>query len=115
MPLVPGVLTKPDTLPQGATKSREMWLGVLEGRHHPLKHGYFCTRQPDDDQRLAGIAPADARAAEAEFFKSTAPWATSEAKARFGIPNLVKSASALLTRIIRDSYVLRSCSSKSFG
>ncbi|PIL25642.1 transporter [Ganoderma sinense ZZ0214-1] len=98
-----GVLTKPDTLPAGATKSREMWLDVLEGRRHQLKHGYFCTRQPDDDKRLLGISPADARADEVEFFKSTAPWSTSVAHSRFGTSNLVKNISELLTGIITDS------------
>ncbi|KAI1791422.1 P-loop containing nucleoside triphosphate hydrolase protein [Ganoderma leucocontextum] len=98
-----GVLTKPDTLPAGATKSREMWLEVLEGRRHKLKHGYFCTRQPDDDKRLLGISPADARADEVEFFKTTAPWSTSVAHTRFGTANLVKNISELLTGIITDS------------
>ena len=81
-----------------------MWLDVLEGRRHPLKHGYFCTRQPDDDQRLQGITPFDARAAEAQFFASTKPWCDSKAKARFGTGSLVKSVSELLTTIIRESY-----------
>ncbi|KAM5536973.1 hypothetical protein V8D89_009302 [Ganoderma adspersum] len=99
-----GVLTKPDTLPAGATKSREIWLGVLEGRRHQLKHGYFCTRQPDDDKRLLGISPADARADELDFFKATAPWSTSSvAHSRFGTANLVKNISELLAGIITDS------------
>ena len=72
-----GVLTKPDTIPPGATKSREMWLDIIEGRRHQLKHGYFCTRQPDDDKRLSGVSPSEARAAEAEFFKTNSPWSTS--------------------------------------
>ena len=99
-------MTKPDTLATGSTKSREMWLDVVEGRRHPLKHGYYCTRQPDDDSRISGISPADARAAEAKFFKTTAPWSSSTAPHRFGTPNLVKSISELLTKIISDSSVL---------
>ncbi|KAI9058580.1 hypothetical protein FKP32DRAFT_1761408 [Trametes sanguinea] len=98
-----GVLTKPDTIPAGSTKRRELWLDVLEGREHPLQHGYYCTRQPDDDQRLAGITAADARAAEAEFFRTTSPWSTSTVPHRFGTQNLVKSISELLTRIISDT------------
>ncbi|KAI0633205.1 P-loop containing nucleoside triphosphate hydrolase protein [Trametes polyzona] len=101
-----GVLTKPDTIPAGSTKRREQWLDVLEGRappEHALRHGYFCTRQPDDDQRLAGITPGAARAAEAEFFRTTAPWGSSTCPRRFGTGNLVKSISELLTRIISDS------------
>ncbi|OSD00790.1 hypothetical protein PYCCODRAFT_1393152 [Trametes coccinea BRFM310] len=98
-----GVLTKPDTIPAGSTKRRELWLDVLEGREHPLQHGYFCTRQPDDDQRLAGITSSDARAAEAEFFRTTSPWSSSTVPRRFGTQNLVQSISELLTKIISDS------------
>ncbi|KAI0363541.1 hypothetical protein BV20DRAFT_958073 [Pilatotrama ljubarskyi] len=98
-----GVLTKPDTIPVGSTKRRQMWLDVLEGREHPLQHGYYCTRQPDDDQRLEGITPAQARAAEVQFFRTTGPWSTSTCLHRFGTTNLVKSISELLTRIISDS------------
>ncbi|KAI0673303.1 P-loop containing nucleoside triphosphate hydrolase protein [Trametes maxima] len=98
-----GVLTKPDTLTAGATKARDMWLDVLQGRRYPLLHGYYCTRQPDDDERLRGIAGATAREAEAAFFSSTAPWATVKRRERFGTTNLVQSISKLLTQIIRES------------
>ncbi|KAI0758724.1 P-loop containing nucleoside triphosphate hydrolase protein [Fomes fomentarius] len=98
-----GVMTKPDTIPAGSTKSKEMWLDVIEGRRHPLKHGYYCTRQPDDDSRLAGITPMEARTAETTFFQTTAPWSSSTTPHRFGTQNLVKSISELLTRIISDS------------
>ena len=87
-----------------------MWLDVLEGRRHPLKHGYYCTRQPDDDRRLAGITRAEARAAEAEFFRTTAPWSSSSVPNRFGTANLVKNISELLTKIISDSSVLPAAS-----
>ena len=80
-----------------------MWLDIIEGRRHQLKHGYFCTRQPDDDKRLSGVSPSEARAAEAEFFKMNSPWSTSISHSRFGTPNLVKSISELLTKIISDS------------
>ncbi|KAI0759259.1 P-loop containing nucleoside triphosphate hydrolase protein [Trametes elegans] len=97
-----GVLTKPDTIPPGSTKRRQLWLDVLEGRGHPLQHGYYCTRQPDDDQRLAGITPAEARDAERAFFRTTEPWAASTCPHRYGTHNLVRSISELLTRIISD-------------
>ncbi|KAI0698693.1 P-loop containing nucleoside triphosphate hydrolase protein [Earliella scabrosa] len=98
-----GVMTKPDTLAAGSTKARDLWLEVLEGRRHPLRHGYFCTRQPDDDERLRGISPADARAAELAFFQNTVPWASSSHRHRFGTNNLVQNISKLLTQIIRES------------
>ncbi|KAH9851169.1 P-loop containing nucleoside triphosphate hydrolase protein [Lenzites betulinus] len=98
-----GVLTKPDTIPAGSTKRRDMWLDVLEGREHVLTHGYYCTRQPDDDQRLAGVTQAAARTAEAEFFRGTPPWSSSTHPHRFGTQNLVKNISELLTKIIGES------------
>ncbi len=98
-----GVLTKPDTLSSGSTKARSMWLEVLEGRRHSLRHGYYCTRQPDDDERTRGITGADARAAELSFFQSTAPWSGSTHQHRFGTANLVQNLSSLLTHIIRES------------
>ncbi|KAI0746433.1 P-loop containing nucleoside triphosphate hydrolase protein [Daedaleopsis nitida] len=96
-----GVLTKPDTLTAGSTKTRDLWLEVLEGRRHPLLHGYYCTRQPDEDERR--LPRLDARAAEASFFAKTAPWSTSVVPGRFGTWNLVQNISALLTQIIRNS------------
>ena len=97
------MLTKPDTLTAGSTKARSLWLEVLEGRRHPLRHGYYCTRQPDDDERTRGISGVDARAAELSFFQSTAPWSSSSHQHRFGTANLVQNLSALLTQIIRES------------
>ena len=104
---VVGVLTKPDAVPEGEIKSRQMWLDVLEGRRLPLKHGYFCTLQPDEASRNAGVMPAEARDAEAKFFATKAPWArsTAAARGRLGTPNLVKRTSELLHGLIRDSYV----------
>lgn len=99
-----GVLTKPDTLTSGATRSKELWLDILEGRdmRHPLRLGYFCTRQPDEDERRAGITNAQARRAEAEFFSRTPPWSLSSRPANFGTPNLVASLGKLLTRVIEQ-------------
>ncbi|KAI0087492.1 P-loop containing nucleoside triphosphate hydrolase protein [Irpex rosettiformis] len=101
-----GVLTKPDTIPPGATKSRELWLEVIEGRRFPLKLGYFCTRQPDEDERAAHITQEDARAAESDFFENTAPWSRSTHRHRFGTQNLVANISAHLVKIIDESLPL---------
>ena len=100
-----GVLTKPDTLTSGAIKQQENWLDVLEGRNvqHRLNHGYFCTRQPDDAERRAGVSSAQARSSETAFFAKTAPWSKSSHHHRFGTPNLVKTLSSLLTNIIDDA------------
>ncbi|KAJ7449129.1 P-loop containing nucleoside triphosphate hydrolase protein [Mycena galericulata] len=96
-----GVLTKPDVLSTGSNV-RALWLDVIEGRKHPLHHGYYCTRQPDDDERSNNITPAEARRAENVFFANTAPWSTSTQTERFGTDNLVSTLSTLLVQIIND-------------
>ena len=105
-------MTKPDTLPTGATKSRELWLDIIEGRSRPLTHGYYCTRQPDDEERSRCITAAQARVAEMNFFKNTAPWSRSKEPRRFGTNQLVLSLSKLLTQIIYETYVRRLASVK---
>lgn len=86
------------------TKARNLWLDVIEGRRSPLLHGYYCTRQPDDAERAKDVTSAHARQTEATFFETNAPWSTSAHKHRFGIPNLVATLSALLEKIIKDTY-----------
>ena len=109
---LPGVLTKPDTLTVGAIHTKQLWLDILEGRNDkfPLKLGYYCTRQPDEDERKAGISNADARQAEADFFARTEPWCLSPHHAHFGTRNLVSSLSMLLTKIIDERFVGHSVS-----
>ncbi|KAK7691227.1 hypothetical protein QCA50_006330 [Cerrena zonata] len=97
-----GVLTKPDTLTAGAVKVRELWLDVIEDRRHKLKYGYYCTRQPDEDERMRGITVDEARIAEERFFSQTAPWSSSY-RHRFGTKHLVESLSMLLSKVIVES------------
>ena len=96
-------MTKPDMLTSGATKARDLWLDVLEGRRHQLAHGYYCTRQPNDEERAKGITASEARKAEEEFFKATSPWSHSTQQSRFGTRNLVSTLSGLLTQIINEA------------
>lgn len=98
-------MTKADTIPQGSLGKQQRWCDILEGRQHSTKHGYFCTRLPDDSEREAGITPAAARQKEDAFFDSREPWATSTRRDRCGTQALVKYLSELLTQRIRDSYV----------
>jgi hypothetical protein len=84
---------------------RDLWMEVIEGRRHPLMHGYFCTRQPDDDERSRNITTAQARRTETIFFAGTAPWSTTERKDRFGTENLVSTLSTLLVQIINERWV----------
>ncbi|CAL1698678.1 unnamed protein product [Somion occarium] len=98
-----GVLTKPDTLTEGAIKMRNLWLDIIEGHRHTLKHGYYCTRQPDDDERQRGITSTGARAAEEDFFSQVAPWSLSSHRHRFGTRNLVENLGILLSNVINES------------
>ena len=106
-PYVLGVLTKPDTLTAGASGAKERWLDVIEGRNvqFPLRLGYYCTRQPDEDERQAGITNKAARQAEAEFFAKTHPWSMTTQRQHFGTKNLVASLSKLLSKIIDERLV----------
>ncbi|KAI0027599.1 P-loop containing nucleoside triphosphate hydrolase protein [Vararia minispora EC-137] len=99
-----GVLTKADAVPKGS-RARDLWLEVIEGRNakKSLLHGYFATRQPDDDERERGTTPAEARRAEARFFETSLPWSKSSHKNRFGITKLVETISPLLERVIKQS------------
>lgn len=98
-------------MPSGSITSRQLWLDVLEGRSHPLKHGYFCTRQPDDEARLNRLSHVKARDIEAEFFNTTSPWMTSTARAqdRLGTPNLVVYISKLLAMKVKESCAHLTC------
>ncbi|KAF4571329.1 ASTRA complex subunit [Pleurotus pulmonarius] len=99
-----GVLTKPDMLTEGSIQTKNRWLEILEGRsRHKLVHGYYCTRQLDDSQRAALIAPTEARKLEKEFFKKTSPWNQSASQDRFGTDQLISTVSNLLIGIINDS------------
>ncbi|KAK0210987.1 P-loop containing nucleoside triphosphate hydrolase protein [Desarmillaria ectypa] len=104
-----GVLTKPDMLTAGSTKALDLWLDVIEGRRHPLTHGYYCTRQPDDKDREESITPEQARAKEKLFFETTLPWSKCTQKKRFGTDNLIDTLSRLLIRVINETLpVIRS-------
>ncbi|KAF4597337.1 ASTRA complex subunit [Pleurotus pulmonarius] len=99
-----GVLTKPDMLTEGSIQTKNRWLEILEGRsRHKLVHRYYCTRQLDDSQRAALIAPTEARKLEKEFFKKTSPWNQSASQDRFGTDQLISTVSNLLIGIINDS------------
>ena len=100
-----GVLTKPDRLPNGAKKEKDQWLEVIEGRRFPLRHGYFCTRQPDDAERSNGITSEEARTAEKNFFSGTSPWSQSPYGSRFGTPSLVNNISSHLIQLIEKTWV----------
>lgn len=88
-----------------------MWLDVIEGRRHPLKYGYYCTRQPDEAERMDRITRDEARRAEDQLFTQTLPWSTSTHRHRFGTKHLIDNISALLTKVIDERWVMYSASS----
>lgn len=91
-------------LSERSSALQQMWLDVLEGRvMYSLRHGYFCTRQPDDQDRENNITHAEAREKEAKYFRSTAPWSTSSNSQAFGTPRLVENLSKQLIEIIHHT------------
>ena len=95
-----GVLTKPDTLTQGATGSKRKWKAILEGQGHELKHGYYCVRLPDDDERSRNISRTESLGIATGFFDRTEPWNTIANRNRLGIANLVSDISYILVGLI---------------
>ncbi|KAF8420218.1 P-loop containing nucleoside triphosphate hydrolase protein [Tirmania nivea] len=95
-----GALTKPDTVCPGEF---QQWVDILRGKAHKLKHGYFVTKQPSQDELVRGISHAEARRAECEFFSSRQPWATelSDMSYRFGTVALTKFLAQKLGETIR--------------
>ncbi|KAF8063625.1 P-loop containing nucleoside triphosphate hydrolase protein [Lyophyllum atratum] len=98
-----GVLTKPDKLTPGAIGDRKRWKEVIEGISNPLKHGYYCVRLPDDDERGRNISRVESQKIAAHFFENTAPWNTIADRNRFGVPNFVTNISELLVRLIENN------------
>lgn len=95
-----GALTKPDTVCSGEF---QQWIDILRGKAHKLKHGYFVTKQPSQDQLVRGITHAEARRAEGEFFANNEPWATElkDMSDRFGTVALTKFLAQKLGETIR--------------
>lgn len=103
--LIVGVLTKPDTLTAGAITARETWREVLEGRQYPLRHGYYCVRLPDDEERSRNRTRAALQQSAATFFDSTPPWNAITDRHRLGIPGLLTDLSKLLMYLIEQACV----------
>ncbi|KAM5536974.1 hypothetical protein V8D89_009303 [Ganoderma adspersum] len=99
-----GVLTKPDTIPSGSIEKRKQWVDILLGREHATKHGYFCTRQPDDAERAKRLSSAGAREAEKQFFDKEEPWSNLSCRERLGTENLLQTMSDLLSQMMQKSF-----------
>ncbi|CAL1705006.1 unnamed protein product [Somion occarium] len=96
-----GVLTKPDLIQPGEESG---WVGVLEGTAHPLKHGYFITKQPSPKELEEQVTFREARDREKHFFQSQYPWeGLPGLRHRMGTPNLTKELSKLLASVINHA------------
>jgi len=96
-----GVLTKPDTIQKG---EEHAWLGILEGRSHQLKHGYFVTKQRSPEQLEQGMTFDEARQHEALFFQNQYPWKENKnLRNRMGTPSLTAELSKLLGAVINQA------------
>ena len=94
-----GVLTKPDTLPPGASGARKRWKAIIEG--HQLEHRLKnCVRLPDDDERARKISRAESSRIATEFFDGTPPWKDVAKRNCFGVHNLVSELSLILVGLI---------------
>lgn len=98
-----GVLTKPDTLGKGSRGRRDAWKTLLEDKEteQRAKHGYYCVRLLDDDERSRGVGRFESERIASEFFDNTEPWCSIADRGRFGISNFVRDISKLLIELIK--------------
>lgn len=94
-----GALTKPDTVEPG---THDQWMEIIRGRAHKLKHGYFVTKQPNQQAVSMGVDGATARAQEEEFFDTVEPWCgeLADCRHRFGTPALARYLAEQLGALI---------------
>jgi vacuolar protein sorting-associated protein 1 len=112
-----GIITKPDALSPGSSGLRQRWARIMLNEeptgYHSLKHGYYCVRLADDDQRNAGIGREEMKMVEERFFRETEPWslhsrdggeAEEKLLKRCGTEKLVEFLSRLLIELIEARY-----------
>ena len=100
-----GVLTKPDLFEGGTAKMKQLEK-MLQGDASTFKLGlgWYVTKQLSQTQMDTGVSYDEARKLEANFFANSA-WSNQLGPyaGRFGIPNLQKALSQLLTTDIIQS------------
>ena len=96
-------------LGDGAVNARQLWLDVIEGREHELKHGYYCVRLPDDAQRAQRLSRSALQRIAADYFDTTSPWSEVTDRGRFGILAFVTDISVLLVSHINKLCVVPQC------
>ena len=96
-------------LGDGAVNAKKLWLDVIKGRQHKLKHGYYCVRLPNDAQRAQRLSRSALQRMAADYFDTTPPWSEVTDRGRFGIPGFVSDISVLLVNHIKRVYVAPLC------
>ena len=60
-------------------------MAILNGSRHPLKHGYYVTKQPGNQELKIKLDHATAREKEEQFFSTDSNWANvKECRDRMG-------------------------------
>ncbi|KAL0563872.1 hypothetical protein V5O48_018190, partial [Marasmius crinis-equi] len=95
------VLTKPDLVGPGEIGKQKRWKSTIDGETDQLKHGYYCVRLPDDEDRKLDSRTFQRKAES--FFASEPPWNEVVNRDRFGVQNLVSSLSRLLVGLIESN------------
>ncbi|TFK66013.1 hypothetical protein BDN72DRAFT_772573 [Pluteus cervinus] len=94
-----GVLTKPDRIPPG---EEERWIRFIKNMQEPLKHNWFCVKQPSSQELKEGVTWTGARERENRFFSTQRSWSELDAiyKRYLGTANLVGRLSLILSDLI---------------
>jgi len=95
------VLTKPDRLETGVPL--DAWREILDGQAFQVKHGYYVTKQPSQQQLNQRLSRQGAIDSETQFFANQEPWSTDliHHHARFGTDSIQEKLSALLFDAIK--------------
>ncbi|KAI0319264.1 P-loop containing nucleoside triphosphate hydrolase protein [Amylostereum chailletii] len=89
-----GVLTKPDRIQPG---DEVPWTQLVTGEADTARNiQWFCIKNPGSQQIAQGITWEDARAAESEWFATTAPWSA------LGVVGTERLGTGVLTRRLSD-------------
>ncbi|KAI0341147.1 hypothetical protein BDW22DRAFT_1359373 [Trametopsis cervina] len=92
------IITKVDNILPGSTQS--LWLDFIEGRRLPLKLGYFCMLQPNEDDGRSHVAHEHASVTVDSTFLP----GFSTHLARFGADNVVAALSGHLSQMTAESF-----------
>ncbi|KAL0066769.1 hypothetical protein AAF712_006160 [Marasmius tenuissimus] len=93
-------LTKPDNVGLGDTGAQRRWKKILDGEGSKLKHGYYCVRLPNDEDRKMD---SQAFLTKVEDCYNSPPWSDVANRNAFGVQNLVSSLSKLLVDLIESN------------